>query len=55
MAGADATIAKDAQPNLLNSPSEIERADDVEPTAYVCEKAACELPTTDPAVFATQL
>jgi hypothetical protein len=25
MAGADATIAKDAQPNLLNSPSEIER------------------------------
>jgi uncharacterized protein YyaL (SSP411 family) len=30
-------------------------ARDGRPTAYVCEKAACELPTTDPEVFATQL
>jgi len=26
-----------------------------QPTAYVCELGACELPTTDPAVFAKQL
>ena len=25
------------------------------PTAYVCERFVCQLPTTDPAVFATQL
>ena len=30
-------------------------ARDGRPTAYVCENAACELPTTDPEVFATQL
>jgi len=24
-------------------------------TAYVCERGACELPTTDPEVFAAQL
>ena len=25
------------------------------PTAYVCEQSRCELPTSDPAVFAKQL
>jgi uncharacterized protein YyaL (SSP411 family) len=26
-----------------------------QPTAYVCEKRVCELPTTDPRVFADQI
>ncbi|HHH28640.1 MAG TPA: hypothetical protein ENK57_09895 [Polyangiaceae bacterium] len=26
-----------------------------EPTAYVCERGACELPTTDPKIFEQQL
>ena len=26
-----------------------------EPTAYVCERRVCALPTTDPAVFARQI
>ena len=26
-----------------------------EPTAYVCERRVCDLPTTDPAVFARQI
>ena len=30
-------------------------ARDGQPTAYVCEKGRCELPTSDPAVFAAQL
>jgi uncharacterized protein YyaL (SSP411 family) len=25
------------------------------PTAYVCEQRVCELPTSDPAVFAKQI
>jgi uncharacterized protein YyaL (SSP411 family) len=27
----------------------------LKPTAYVCEKRTCELPTTDPRVFAGQI
>ena len=30
-------------------------ARDSKPTAYVCENRICDLPTTDPAVFATQI
>ena len=30
-------------------------ARDSKPTAYVCENGICDLPTTDPAVFATQI
>ena len=30
-------------------------ARDRQPTAYVCENRICDLPTTDPAVFATQI
>ena len=30
-------------------------AQDGKATAYVCEKRVCQLPTTDPAVFAKQI
>ena len=44
-------VAKEGQPPALVPWVKSKPAKNGAPTAYVCEKGACELPTTDPAVF----